>query len=88
MKKVTINIPIELPKEFLDQGAIELYATKFAGWTPQKSETPQEACGRHIQEFIEKGYKDIMIDEAKKEAAKNADTRFNKMFNKKNDKSV
>ena len=34
-----INIPLEIPEQLIAAGAIELYATKMAGWTPKITET-------------------------------------------------
>jgi hypothetical protein len=35
MEKQIINIPLEIPKALIDAGAIELYAKRFANWTPE-----------------------------------------------------
>ncbi len=34
MQTTTINVPLIIPQALIDEGAIELYAIKLAGWTP------------------------------------------------------
>ncbi len=34
METITINVPLIIPQILIDQGAIEVYAAKFANWTP------------------------------------------------------
>ena len=50
MSKITINIPLEIPTELVEAGAIEKYAKKYAGWTATIRERVQVGLDLTLQE--------------------------------------
>jgi hypothetical protein len=43
-----INIPLEIPEGLIQAGAIELYASKMAGWTPKLRQSSVSETGNLI----------------------------------------
>ena len=89
-----INIPLEIPEQLINAGAIELYASKFARWTPTIKELNEEqveveienpvsayeACVGYIREFVKEGYRAILAEQGAEQGRKQAIETFDAFF--------
>jgi len=86
MEKEIINIPLEVPIALVEAGAIELYATKFAGWTPTIKQVVEDHVRDEEGNILIPGTKEI--DVPNPETAYEACVRQIRAYVKENYKAI